>query len=419
MCSGAMTDYVELHCHSNFSLLDGASHPEDLVRRASELGMKALALTDHDAVYGAPRFAHSAQAHGIRPLFGAELTFAGGFHLALLVKDVAGWRNLCALISRGRAKAPKGQAELPVNALEGHTAGLIALSGCRRGEVASALLRHDRPSALSAAGHLQALFERENFWIELQNHLLPDDEMLIGELAGLAEKIGAGIVATNNVHYAGRDGHRLQDVLVCIKHLTTLEASQHLRRPNSEYYLKSAQQMAPLFTTYPQALANTACIAEQCDFALEYGLQDLPEFPRPEDQSVAEYLRELCEAALPKRYGDAPSTVIARLDYELEVIKRSGLANYFLIMWNKPGSQVPRDDHPSSSGWQYMEVFTVGWTDKEKITRIDSPYTADVKPFSNGNDTDINKVQLGVCVGGNQLARTANILKCKRLNLKA
>jgi DNA polymerase III alpha subunit len=132
-----MAAYVELHCHSNFSLLDGASHPEDLVRRAAEIGMPALALTDHDAVYGVLRFARAAQAAGVKPLFGAELTLAGGHHLTLLVRESTGWRNLCALISCGRAKAPKGQSELSLDVLEGHTDGLFALSGCHKGATAS------------------------------------------------------------------------------------------------------------------------------------------------------------------------------------------------------------------------------------------------------------------------------------------
>lgn len=329
-----MTEFIELHCHSNLSLLDGASHPEDLVRRAAEMGMPALALTDHDAVYGVARFARAAQAQGVRPILGAELTLAGGYHLTLLARDSAGWGDLCALISLARANAPKGQAELPTNGLEGRTAGLIALSGCRKGEVASMLARRGRRGALAAARRTQALFGKGQFWIELQNHLLPDDDFLVGELAGLAREIGAGIVATNNVHYAARDAHRLQDVLVCIKHGVTLDTSESLRRPNSEYYLKSAQQMTPLFAAYPEALSNTLRIAEQCDFALEYGLQDLPEFPRPDGQTAAETLRGLCAKSLPAIYGDAPSTVITRLDYELDVIGRGGLANYFLIVWD-------------------------------------------------------------------------------------
>ncbi len=325
-------NYIELHCHSNFSLLDGASHPETLIKQAAYLGMGALALTDHDAVYAAPRFVSAAQGTGIRPILGAELTLQGEHHLTLLVKNAAGWQNLCTLISRARANASKGQASLPPSVLEGYTDGLIALSGCRQGEVASALLRRDRKGALATARHYQELFGHENFWIELHHHKLADDDRLIEELVPLAREIKAGIVATNNVHYAVQDGYRLQEVLVCIRHNTTLDASEQLRRPNSQYYLKSAREMLPLFAAYPEALANTARIAEQCDFSLEYGLQDLPQFIAPAGQSAEEYLRELCVAAASRKYPDTPSAVTARLNYELETIQRSGLSNYFLIV---------------------------------------------------------------------------------------
>jgi error-prone DNA polymerase len=327
-------DYIELHTHSNFSLLDGASFPEALVAQAAALGMPALALTDHDAVYGAVGFVRAAKAAGIKPVLGAELTLVGDHHLTLLVETAAGWENLCSLISLARANAPKGQAALPPEALEGHTAGLIALSGCRHGEIASALLRRDRSLGLNAARRYQELFGQDNFWIELQHHRLGDDEELIEELAGLALKIRAGIVATNNVHYATRDAHQLQQILVCIRHNTALDASEQLRRPNSEYYLKSSKQMMPLFAAYPEALANTARIAERCDFSLAYGLQDLPPFATPGGQSTEAYLRDLCLAAAARKYPDNPSNVTARLHYELEVIQRSGLSNYFLVIWD-------------------------------------------------------------------------------------
>ena len=170
-----MGDYVELHCHSNFSLLDGADHPETLVARAAELGMPALALTDHDAVYGAVHFARAARLHGVRPIFGAEITLTGGHHLTLLVENGAGWCNLCRLISRARHNAPKGEAALPPDTLPDHTTGLIALSGCRQGEVPAALLRQEPEAALTAARRYRELFGADHFWVELQHHLRPED----------------------------------------------------------------------------------------------------------------------------------------------------------------------------------------------------------------------------------------------------
>ncbi|MBP6015302.1 MAG: error-prone DNA polymerase [Candidatus Promineofilum sp.] len=335
---GQPAGYVELHCHSNYSLLDGASHPEELVERAAELGMPALALTDHDAVYAAPAFIRAARQQGIRPILGAELTLFHNdpddtHHLTLLVENQAGWHNLCYLISRARADAPKGQAMLPVAELTGCTTGLIALSGCRRGESSAALLRDGGyKAAVGAARRYSRLFGRNNFWIELQRHFLPDDDRLIGRLTALASYLKLGCVVTNNVHYHTPDRHRLHDVLVCIRHLTTLDASAHIRRTNAEYYLKSAGQMAALFPEHPQALANTAAIAERCQFQLSYGLQDLPTFPTPHGMSSEAYLRRLCQEALPTRYGDAPARVQEQLAHELEVIEQAHLSNYFLIV---------------------------------------------------------------------------------------
>ncbi|MCL4299441.1 MAG: error-prone DNA polymerase [Anaerolineae bacterium] len=327
-------DYIELHCHSNFSLLDGASPPEDLMSRAAELGMPALALTDHDNVYGAVRFAQAAQAVGIKPILGAEPTLAGGHHLTVLVENEAGWRNLCWLISQAQHNAPKGQAALPPTALPNHTEGLIALSGCRQGEIAVALLRRDREAALNAARRYRDLFSPARFWIELQHHLRPEDGNLIRASVELARHLGIGYVATNNVHYATRPGCRLQDVLVCIRHQLSLDEAGPILRPNSEFYLKSAQQLAPLFTAYPEALTNTGRIAERCDFTLQYGLQDLPRFPTPPNLTAEAYLHHLCEAALPQRYPDSAVRAAEQLAHELAIIEGAGLANYFLIVWD-------------------------------------------------------------------------------------
>ncbi len=329
-----MTDYVELHAHSYYSLLDGASSPEALVAQAATLGMPALALTDHDAVYGAVSFVEAARQAGIKPILGAELTLVGGSHLTLLAADEAGWGHLCRLISLGRGNVPKGEAALPVEALEGHTAGLIALSGCGQGVIASSLLRDDRETALAAARHYQRLFGREGFWIELQNHLNPQDDRLNAGLVELAGRLGIGCVATNNIHYATRDGHCLQDVLVSIRHLRPLHQAGAVLRLNSEYFLKPAAEMAALFARYPEAIRNTSCIAGQCTFELRHGLQDLPAFPVPYRMESPVYLRHLCEAALPRKYPGGGETVEVHLTHELDIITRAGLANYFLIVWD-------------------------------------------------------------------------------------
>jgi error-prone DNA polymerase len=333
--------YAELHCHSSFSLLDGASHPEEIVARAARLGMPALALTDHDAVYGAMRFIRAAREQGVRPILGAELTIASdeqpgvNHHLTLLVEKAAGWHNLCYLISRARHAAPKGQAVLPFAELVGCSDGLIALSGCEQGEIPLAIGQDNvNKAAVRAACRYVDLFGRDNFYIELQRHLLPGDDLLVPRLVALANHLKLNYVATNNVHYVLPQAHMLQDVLVCIRHQTTLDASVHLRRPNSEYYLKSADEMAALFPDYPQAVARTLEIAERCQFELNYGLQDLPHFPTPHGMSSSAYLRRLCRQAVDQRYSDLPGHVQEQLARELSVIEGAGLANYFLIVWD-------------------------------------------------------------------------------------
>jgi error-prone DNA polymerase len=329
-----MPGYVELHAHSNFSLLDGASHPEDLVWQAARLGMDTLALTDHDAVYGAVRFARAASEYGIRPIFGAEMTLEGGHHLTLLVKDQTGWENLCSLITHARHNAPKGRSFLQETLLADHTQGLIALSGCSNGEISTAVARGDSDRALRVAARYRDWFGPEDFWIELQHHLLPGDDAQVVKLVQLAKRLGVGYVATNNVHYTVRDGHRLQDVLTCIRHGVTLDSSGMLLRANSEYYLKTEERLLPLFADIPEALTQARQIAERCDFELTYGLQDLPPYTTPTGEDPATFLAELCEQALPVYYPDASSEVRDQLAHELAVIERGRLANYFLIVWD-------------------------------------------------------------------------------------
>jgi error-prone DNA polymerase len=322
--------YIELHTHSCFSLLDGVASPDELMRHAAYLGMPALALTDHDALYGAVALSEAGRKYGVQPIFGAELTLATGHHLTLLVENETGWRNLCYLITAARQHAPKGQASLPVGALEGHTGGLIALSGCRKGEVTEAIAQKRYQDAQLSAKRLISLFGRGQFWLELQHHALPFDNALRRDLVALGRHLNIGWVATNNVHYIRQEQHELQDVLVCIRHNTDLENAYHLRRRNSEYYLKSGGQMAQVFVEYPEAISNTLRIAERCQYQLQFGLQDLPAFPTPDGLTAEGYLRQRCQVRLTE--CELPSRAAVLLSHELDVIARSGLANYFLIV---------------------------------------------------------------------------------------
>ena len=341
-------EYVELHCHSYYSLLDGASSPEALAKQAAALGYPALALTDHQGLYGIVRFWQAAREQGLKPIAGAEVSLAGGgqdHHLTLLAETQRGYANLCRLLSIGQA-APvegpaerwqKGHAPLSWEDLARHAEGLLCLSGCRRGAIASALLAGDEEAARRAAGRLRQIFGGR-FWIEIQRHYLPDDARLAAALVALARRMGLDLVATNDVHYARREGQRLHDVLTCIRHHATLPEAlaAGLLHPNSERFLKSPGEMAGLFGGLPEALRNTLEIAARCEVSLDLTAQRLPVFAVPRGHTVDSYLRHLCLAALHGTRKIEPVTPRARaqLDHELGVIGRMGLAGYFLVVWD-------------------------------------------------------------------------------------
>ncbi|MEZ4572260.1 MAG: PHP domain-containing protein [Thermomicrobiales bacterium] len=244
--------------------LDGASHVEELVLQAKALGYPALALTDHNGLYGAMEFARAARAWEIQPITGAEVTLASGHHLTLLAETRQGYANLCRMLTRSHLDNERLNPSLDPELLKTHSAGLIALSGCRNGEVPSLIGRGQYRQAVDAALEYMDLFGAENFYIELQRNLADDDEERVDELVRLARDLGLPLVATNNVHYHLRYRARLQDVLVAIKNRSTLESSHRVRRPNSEFFLKSSDQMSRLFSDIPEAIENTVRVAERC-----------------------------------------------------------------------------------------------------------------------------------------------------------
>ena len=358
--------YVELHCHSNFSFLDGASHPDDLVSRAKELGLPALALTDHDGLYGLVKFRNAAREQGLTAITGAEMTLDGGGHLTLLVKDAAGYSNLCRLISHAQLGHGKGQASLDPGLLETHSEGLFCLSGCRKGDIPRLVLAGRNEEAAAAARRYRGIFGRR-FYIELQNNLCPDDRRLCRSLAELAHGLGIGCVATNNVHYARREAHRLQDVLVCIRNRSTLDTSHHLRRPNSEYHLKSGEEMSRLFREYPGALANTLRIAEACRLELDLSRHRFPDFPVPPGETTDGFLEKLCREQVRRQYRPVTEEVERRLSEELRLIRQLGLAGYFLTVWDimeyARGNDIPAQGRGSAAS--SIVTYLLG------VTRVD------------------------------------------------
>jgi error-prone DNA polymerase len=342
--------YVELHCHSCYSLREGASTPVELLNRAGELGYDALALTDHDGLYGAMEFARAAHERGIRPITGAELTLANGHHLTLLVESPRGYANLCRLISSsyGTPQGPGWEQALPasahaertpalsLDALAQHTEGLIALSGCPRGEVPALVQAGRYDEAAEAARRYVGWFGPRGFLLELQQNLVYGDTARNAALADLAESLGIDVVGTNNVHYHLRERSRLHDVLVAIRHRATLDTSHRLRRANAEFYLKAPAEMAALLRPYPAAVRASRAIAERCagfDLVrdLRYGF---PDYPTPSGLTPDRYLEQICREAMTRKYSPLEPQLYAeaceRLQEELRLIALQGLAGFFL-----------------------------------------------------------------------------------------
>ncbi len=325
-------NYIELHAHSNFSLLDGAAHPEELIAGAASLAMPALAVTDHDGLYCASRFSRRAKEAGIKPIIGAELTLDGKRHITLLAENRQGYVNLSHLITKAHLAGEKGSPALSSSHLEGRTEGLICLSGCEKGELSSLVRQGKKEDALAAASRYRRIFGEGNYFIELQHHLNPEDRRLCDRLAELADHLRIPTVVTNNVHYGVREDFMLHDVLSCIKHRATLARSAPFRKPNSEYYLKGYDEMAALPGIPREGLYRTVEVAGRCTFTLDFSSYRFPDFPLPPGEEAATFLRRLTLDRARQRYGHLSGAVMERLDHELSLIRDKGLAGYFLIV---------------------------------------------------------------------------------------
>ena len=326
--------YAELHCRSNFSLLDGGSHPEELVARAKELGLSSMALTDRDGLYGAVRFSHAAKEEGIDAVVGAELTLDDETRVVALAQDARGYANLSRLISRAHLDHPRGAPRISYAELAGSAKGLIALSDFEMGRTAQACARGDMPAAVAAAGALRDIFGRENCFIEIQRHLLPDDGPRIRALLEAARSTRLGVVATGGVAYAVPEHRDIADVLACIRAKTDLDSAGTLLRANGEYYLRSPQAMAQLFEDLPQAIAASAQIAQRCTFRLGRLQNEFPDFPVPAGETPFSYLYQLVHEGVRRRYRPVTPEVSKQIAHELGVIEKLELAGYFLIVWD-------------------------------------------------------------------------------------
>jgi error-prone DNA polymerase len=328
--------YAELHAWSNFSFLQGGSHPEELIERAAELGLSAIALTDRDGLYGAVRFAARARKCRVNAIIGSELTFEDGAHLVLLVENERGYANLCRLISAAQMRGSKSDARLRVEDLETYNEGLIALSGGLYGRVERALAGQSVRAAVEEAQRLASIFGGR-FYLELQQHLISEETQRNLQLVRIAGRCRLPYVATNAVVYATGDDALVADVLACVRDGTTIAQARAANklRPNAEFHLKPPAAMRRLFAEHPQAIADTVEIARRCTFRLERLVGQFPLFPVPEGSSPQRYLRELVHEGAARRYAMPLETCVERqLEYELGLIAKMDLAGYFLIVWD-------------------------------------------------------------------------------------
>ncbi|NJD19170.1 MAG: DNA polymerase III subunit alpha, partial [Gemmatimonadetes bacterium] len=337
--------YAELHCHSGFSFLDGASHPEELVLRAAELGYTALALTDHNGLYGSMEFAHAARDAGIRPVTGTEVTLRecfpgrpepeGGHHVTLLAATPRGYANLCRLLTRSHMESPREDPRLPLASLLELSEGLILLTGCRRSPVWAAL----RSSASDAEAFTRLLvraFGPGSVFVELQDNAVKGDAQRNRAMARLAGRMGLGVVATGDVHYHRPERSRLQDVLVSIRSRTTLDGAHGARRANRLFHLPEPWEMRHRFRTRPEALANSVLIAERCaafDLTEDLGYE-FPDFEGSARGGALETLAALCLDGISRKYAPGSREereAEARLHTELRLVDLHGLAGFFLV----------------------------------------------------------------------------------------
>ncbi|MFN8612567.1 MAG: DNA polymerase III subunit alpha [Vulcanimicrobiota bacterium] len=343
-----MSQFVHLHCHTEYSLLDGCNRINDMVKHAAQMGMPALAMTDHGVMYGAVQFYDACIKHGVKPLIGCEVYVAQRgmldkepgkdnrpYHFTLLAKDREGYSNLCQLVSGGHLDGYYYKPRVDRAMLEKHCKGLVALSGCLRGEVNAALLDGNPQDARRRLGELRDIF-RDDLYVELMDHGIEEQRVTNIELIKMARDMNLKLVATNDAHYMTREDANIQDVLVCVQTGKLLNDTNRMKFFAPEFYIKTYEEMARSFGELPDALSNTLLVAEKINLQLDYESVYLPVFPCPDGMTSEEYLKKLCRDGLIWRFNsDNPGPeIMDRMQVELDVIVPKGFADYFLLVWD-------------------------------------------------------------------------------------
>ena len=340
--------FAHLHVHTEFSLLDGSNKIKEYVSRVKELGMNSAAITDHGVMYGVIDFYREAKKQGINPILGCEVYVApnsrfdreitGGddryYHLVLLAENEEGYANLTKIVSKGFVEGYYYKPRVDKELLRKYHKGIIALSACLAGEVARFLTKGLYEEAKKTALEYQEIFGEGNFFLELQDHGIPEQGLVNQQLFKMSEETGIELVATNDIHYTYAEDAKPHDILLCIQTGKKLSDENRMRYDGGQYYVKSEEEMLRLFPYAKQALENTQKIADRCHVEIEFGVTKLPKYDVPDGYTSWEYLQKLCYEGLEKRYGDPSEELKDRLSYELETIHQMGYVDYFLIVWD-------------------------------------------------------------------------------------
>lgn len=340
--------FTHLHVHTEYSLLDGSNKIKEYVSRVKELGMNSAAITDHGVMYGVIDFYKAARAAGIKPILGCEVYVAPGsrfdrelshgddryYHLVLLAENNQGYQNLMKIVSKGFVEGYYYKPRVDMEVLETYHEGIIALSACLAGEVQRYLVRGLYDEAKETAYKYEKCFGKGNFFLELQDHGIPDQKTVNAGLMRMSEETGIELVATNDVHYTYAEDAEPHDILLCLQTGKKLSDENRMRYEGGQYFVKSEEEMRALFPYAAQAIDNTQKIADRCQVEIEFGVTKLPHFDVPEGYDSWTYLNKLCHEGLVRRYPDKHEELLPKLDYELSVIQKMGYVDYFLIVWD-------------------------------------------------------------------------------------
>lgn len=407
------SNFVHLHVHSEYSLLDGACRIDDLLDTAISYGMPALALTDHGNLYGAIDFYRKAESKGIKPIIGFETYVApesmhkrdakdekdSQYHLTLLAQDNTGYKNLLKLTTAAYLEGFYYKPRVDKEILSKHSSGLICLSGCMKSEVNRNLLKGSYEGALRAANEYKDIFGAENFFLEIQDNGIEEQKKLVESAVRIGKELGIPLVATNDIHYMLPEDSKAHDVLLCINTGKTFQDTKRLRFSTNQFYFKPPAEMEAVFKDFPHAIRNTIEIIERCNLRLEFGKTHLPKFTSPSGITNTEYLRKICEEGALRRYGKIDETIGNRLGHELDVIDRTGFSEYFLIVWDFINfaiqNRIPATGRGSGAG--SLVAYVLGITNVDPIE-----YDLLFERFLNSERISMPDLDIDFCAEGRE-----------------